>query len=308
MNRKTAGYISMAIVLVFIAYIIYDAVKKGEPKPVTPASEINDSSPEELWYLKDSILTTLGELSAVTLTADEKIILAGDSFIACYNEKHEIIWKLNTPKAITALSSGSDTVFASTSETVYLVVEGKLIDEYGPYDDNSLITGIASNKSFIAIADAGNKLIFVISKTGELKSILGQKGKRFVIPSPYFDVALTGDNRIIAANTGERKVEIRTFDDRVVSSFGESGTAPGSFCGCCNPSHLAVFQDGIITAEKGINRIKMLSLEGEFTGYVSSVNNFRSSVPLDIAVTGSGKVYAANPANSQLYIFDKKQK
>jgi hypothetical protein len=308
MNRKAAGYISLAIILVFIAYIIYDTVKQGELKPVTPARETTVSSPEELWYLNDSIFTPFGDLSAVTLTAAEEIILAGDSFIACYNEKHEMIWKLNTPKAVTALSSTGDTVFASTRETIYLVFEGKIIDEYGPYDDNSLITGISSNRSFISIADAGNKLIFVISKTGELKSIIGQKGKRFVIPSPYFDVAITEDNRIIAANTGELKVEIRTFDDKIVSSFGESGTAPGSFCGCCNPSHIAVFQDGIITAEKGINRIKMLSHEGEFKGYVSSVNNFRSSVPLDLAVSGSGKVYAANPANSQLYIFDKIQK
>jgi len=298
----------MAIILVFIAYIIYDALKPGKHIRVTPAREAYDSASEDKWHLKDSIFTAYGDLSAVTITADGEIILAGDSFIACYNEKHETKWQLYTSQAITALSSGGDTIYASNRETVYLVLEGKIIDEYGPYDDDSFITGIASNRSYIALADAGNKLIFLISKTGELKKIIGQTGKRFIIPSPYFDVALTEDNRIIAANTGERKVEIRTFDDKIVSLFGESGTAPGSFCGCCNPSHFAIFQDGIITAEKGINRIKMISIEGKFIGYVSSVNNFRSSVPLDVAVSGNGTVYAANPVNSQLYIFDKNQK
>ena len=64
------------------------------------------------------------------------------------------------------------------------------------------------------------------------------------------------------ANTGHRRIETRSLDGELISYFGEPGMAPGAFCGCCNPAHFIVIPDGFITAEKGINRIKILGQEG----------------------------------------------
>lgn len=307
MNTKTAGYISLVIILVFISFIVYDSVSKQD-LPAVITNEYKKELPEaEKWNLHDSLFSVYGDLKAVAVFGNNNLLLGGDSFVACYDEKHIVKWFVNTPVPVTSLCSSSDTVFASTRETLLLVKAGKIINEYGPYDEGSIITGTAANGRYIALADAANKLVFIIRKSGELKSIIGQAGKRFIIPSPYFDVALTADNRLIAANTGERKIEFRTLDDELTGLFGESGTAPGAFCGCCNPAHFAVCRDGIVTAEKGINRIKMLSTSGQFTGFVSSVNNFRASIPLDVAISEDGRtVFAANPVNSQLYIFEKK--
>jgi hypothetical protein len=308
MNTKTAGYISLLIILVFIAFIIYDSLSKQELPAVTINEHKNELQEADKWHLSDSLLSDFGDLRAVAITDDNNLILGGDSFVACYDEKHNVKWSVNTPVTVTALCTSADTIFASTRETLLLVREGKIINEYGPYDEGSVLTGTAANKSYIAIADAANKLVFILRKSGELKTIIGRSGKRFIIPSPYFDVALTADNRLIAANTGERNMEFRTLDDKVIGLFGESGTAPGSFCGCCNPAHFALCRDGIVTAEKGINRIKMMSTSGQFTGFVSSINHFRPSIPLDVAVTEDGRtVFAANPVNSQLYIFEKNQ-
>ena len=92
----------------------------------------------------------------------------------------------------------------------------------------------------------------------------------------------------------------------MTSSFGEPGMAPGAFCGCCNPAHFVITPDGFITAEKGINRIKVLDRKGDFVEFVSSENKFVPSIPLDLASADGKTLYAANPADSKLYVFSRK--
>ena len=183
---------------------------------------------------------------------------------------------------------------------------GEIKDEWGPFEDNGIITSVSSNRSYVAFADAGNKMIFILDKNGMVKKIIGQNDGQFIIPSPYFDVALTSDNTLFVANTGHRRVETRTIEGEFRSYFGEPGTAPEAFCGCCNPAHFIVIPDGFVTAEKGINRIKILSKSGEFVEFVSSMNKFMASIPLDLASADGKTIYAANPADSKLYIFTRK--
>jgi len=217
------------------------------------------------------------------------------------------VWKLDTPEKITAIAVYGDTVFAATEELIYLVSRnGRIINELGPYEANSLITSITANKDYMAIADAGNKTVFILKKDGEVISMIGHFGEKLLIPSPYFDVAFNEDNSLFMANTGNFRIERRSLDGEILSSFGGPGIGPGEFCGCCNPAHFTHIPQGFVTAEKGINRIKIMSREGEFVEYVSSVNDFIASAPLDVASADGKTIYAANPADSKLYIFVKK--
>jgi hypothetical protein len=63
---------------------------------------------------------------------------------------------------------------------------------------------------------------------------------------------------------------------------------------------------GYITAEKGLNRIKILDQKGEFVEWVSANNDFMASIPLDISSPDGKTIYAANPADSKLIVFKRK--
>jgi hypothetical protein len=306
MKNKSAAYISVIIILVFILYIIYDtSTPDREIKQAKKSYE--NSLVEDKWQISDSIYSIFGPLKAVSVSINGDILLGGNSFVACYSQDLKPLWDVNTPHPVTSLSISGDTILASTQETIILINPvGKIINEWGPYDDSCIITSVASNKAFIAFADAGNKLVFIVKKTGELHTIIGHTGKQFIIPSPYFDVALTADNKLIVANTGERRVETRSFEGDLISYFGEPGLSPQTFCGCCNPAHFALLSDGMITAEKGINRIKIVNKNGDFIEFVSSRNNFSPSIPLDVAAFKENTIYAANPADSKLYKFTRK--
>jgi hypothetical protein len=308
MNKLWTTVTVIILILLFIGYMIFDLVLRKETAQIS-IQETNDSVIADQWTIERVFDCGKGKLKAVAVSDDGKIILAGESFIACYDFEMNPLWENYTDYEVTSVTSTSDRIYAATINTIMVLnLEGKNITQWGPYDDKSMITSVSANKNFIAFADAAGKSVYILDACGEVKYIIGKSGEHFIVPSPYFDVALGKDNTLFVANTGNRRIERRKTDGTLIDYFGEAGLAPDSFCGCCNPAHFALYGDGFITAEKGVNRIKILNGKGEFTEFVSSVNNFPAPIPLDIAVSPKGEtIFGANPGDSKLYTFKRKQ-
>ena len=304
MGKKPAAIFSLIIILAFMAYMIYDAARGsgGTEKPAATTTEEYEAD----WSIERTYSLPAGSLTSVAVSENGMIFLGGDAFVSALDKNLGLLWSLETEGKITALAVTGDTIFASTTETIFLVSSsGKLITEWGPYEGNSIITSLSASPEHVVIADAGNKRVFILDKEGEVLKMMGQGDERFLIPSGYFDVALSG-NLVFAANTGNRRIETWTTDGRKTEEFGEPGTAPGAFCGCCNPAHFAVIPQGFVTAEKGINRIKILDRDGIFIEFVSVNNDFNQSIPLDVASADGVTIYAANNFDNKLYVFKRK--
>lgn len=306
MNKKYIAFISLLVILAFIWYIIYDTVtSERDSQVVSVTGEV--PAPPDQWMLTKEFHSVEGVLTSVSVSENGIIYLGGNSYISCYDAEMKKSWSVKTSGKITSLSVYGDTVYGTTPELILLYSrDGKLLDEWGPFEDNSIITSIAANKSYVVFADAGNKMVFVLTKDGRVKSMIGQTGEKFIIPSPYFDVAIAENNTLFIANPGNRRIETRSIDGSLNSYFGSPGLAPAAFSGCCNPSHFALVPGGFITAEKGLNRIKILDEKGEFVEFVSSDNKFTVSIPLDVASPDGKTIYTANPADSKLYVFKRK--
>jgi hypothetical protein len=304
-NRKLLAFFSLIIILVFIGYIIYDIART--PVDVEEKStEADKAAPPEQWRILQEVFIR-DSLKAVAVSPDGNIYLGGNSFLSCYDRDLREIWTQNTPEKITAITVSNDTVFAASEELIFLInKEGKHIGEWGPYEANCLITSVSANKNYLAVADAGNKTVFILKKNGEVLSMIGHFGEKLLIPSPYFDVSITPENVIYMAHTGNFRIEKRSIDGRLLSSFGEPGSSPDAFCGCCNPAHFTLIPRGFVTAEKGINRIKIMGPEGGFIEYVSSENDFIPSAPLDVASADGKIIFGANSADGKLYVFVRK--
>jgi len=307
MKRQHAAIIAIIIIIVFIAFIIYDSATERSVVPQKPDAEIVDAKYLPNWEITGTIPFEGGKLKAVALTQNG-IIAGGASFVSFLNKDLTENWSIQTSKPVTGIYASDDTIFATTEETILLLdYNGITISEWGPYEENSIITSISGNSRYIAIADAGEKMIHILDKTGEIKYFIGQNDPEFIIPSPYFDVNISEDDIITVANPGQRRVETRDIEGNVLSMFGEAGAAPEAFCGCCNPSHFSFFDENtIVTSEKGINRIKLLDRNGNFLEFVSVQDQFISTLPFDLAVDPEGVIYAANTADSKLYIFKRK--
>ena len=64
-----------------------------------------------------------------------------------YNQILHRLWSIKTPYPVTSLSNSGDTIFASTVELILVIsIDGKLKDEWGPFEDKSFITSVAQIK------------------------------------------------------------------------------------------------------------------------------------------------------------------
>jgi hypothetical protein len=305
MNRKLVTLLSVLVIIVFIGYIILDTAKPtGTAKDEPRKSEKTDIP--DAWKISNEFKVGGDSLKAITVSLSGKIYVGGNAFVSCYDKDLNLLWNVKTPSAITALSNFGDSVFASTAAQILVMnPDGKILNEWGPFEDSSLITSVSANNKFVTFADAGNKIVFILDKGGEVKKMIGQNDRHFVIPSPYFEVVLDSMNNLFVANTGLRRIETYSIDGVLKSFFGEPGTAPENFCGCCAPPHFALIPQGFVTAEKGINRIKILNKKGEFVEFVNSKNSFIKSIPLDLASVDGITIYAAYPGDSKLYVFNR---
>jgi hypothetical protein len=306
MNKKLLTGLSLGIILVFIVFIVIDSMNPGFRSASGNIGK-NDKN-NDSWKITTEYPVNEGNLRAVTVTPGGNVIAGGDFFISCYNKEFSsAVWTLKTDFPVTSLAFYDDTLYASTTDRVFIINnKGLILNEFGPYENKSLFTSVAVNGRYIALADAGNRMIFMLDKGGEVVRMVGQNSGEFIIPSAYFDVALDPENNLYDANTGQRRIEKRDNSGSVTSYFGEPGLAPETFCGCCNPAHFALIPGGFVTAEKGLNRIKILDNEGRFVEFVSSVNKFTPAIPLDVASADGKKIYAANPADSKIYVFERK--
>jgi hypothetical protein len=197
---------------------------------------------------------------------------------------------------------------------------GTLQKQWGRLPSGAVITSIAVGQSEAFVADAGNRAIIRYDFDGRQKGVIGkknltQKKSHFVIPSPYFDIALGPGELLWVANTGQHLLEAYTMDGDMEFSWGKSSMGIEGFCGCCNPAHFSLMPDGrFVTGEKGLARIKVYSPKGEFESVVAAPKHFpqllnsnqANSTGLDIAVNAQGEIFVAEPYSGKIRRFVKK--
>lgn len=303
MSKKLTTIITVFLLLVLTAYLVTDLTMKKGAGPsfsILPSQEAF----KDRWKLLKTIQPAKGMLRAVTACADNSFAAGGDSFISYYSSESGLIWNIYTEDPVSALSVSGNLIYSAEGRMIRVYdTSGKKTDEWGPFEENAIITSVTSNDNYVAFADAANRTVYVLNKKGIVAYLIGKEGQEFIIPSNFFDIALSNDDFLYVANTGNRRIEKRKLNGEIINKLGKAGTAPDGFCGCCNPAHFIVIPNGFVTSEKGINRIKILNSDGNFREMVSSVNNFKPSLPLDLASADGKTILAANPSDSKVYVF-----
>ena len=192
--------------------------------------------------------------------------------------------------------------------------------------DNALLTSIAVDKDSVFAADAVNKVIWRYDRKGKLLNKIGEKNEQrnipgFVVPSPYFDIAMAGDGLLRVVNPGRHLIEAYTVDGDREWAWGKTSVSIEGFSGCCNPINFALLPDGgFVTCEKGLVRVKAYDADGEFVGVVAGPEQLEwvqsqcvcqtpeecSAKGFDVAVDSDGRIYILDMVRKNVRIFVKK--
>ena len=294
-------------------------------------SEFTKTDPKLIKYKESSkIKTGLQKAFAIAIDSKDRIYIAGDKSIRIFDDKGNILSEIRLPDSATCLTiADNGNIYIGMKEHVEIYdQQGKSISKWNSLGKNAVITSIAINGNDVFVADAVGKIVQRYDASGNFINSVGKhdpdKGiNGFIIPSPYFDLAVASDGLLRVVNPGAHQIEAFTFDGNLEFSWGETAVDIKGFSGCCNPVNFSILPDGrFVTCEKGIPRVKIYSAKGVFESVVAGAENFAKTVgiynpalggddatkALDVAVDSKGLIFILDPAEKTIRIFIVKGK
>ena len=253
-------------------------------------------------------------VSGIAVSFEDNIYVTGDDNVLIMNNEGKLLSTISTNETAYCLAVDKNTdLFLGMSDHIEVYSQdGTKKAQWESLGDKALITSIAVSDEYVFVADAGNHVVWEYDKSGNILLRIGEKDESkdipgCVIPGRFFDLSIDPDGFLWVVNSGRHSLENYTMDGDLRSSWGEFSMEIEGFCGCCNPSHITILDDGkFITSEKGIPRIKVYNRLGNLESVVAGPYQFiEGTEGLDLAKDSNGIIYVLDPMKKSVRIFKK---
>lgn len=275
----------------------------------------------------EPIRTGFSAAKSIALDAKGSVYVAGDQSVRVFSASSDLIDEIElsqTPGCLAVDTDGS--VFVGLGDHVEVYdAKGQPVASWSSLGADAILTSIVVSQRDVFVADAGNRVVIRYDRDGNVITRIGEKDPArnvpgFIVPSAYFDLALSGDGLLRAVNPGNLRVDAYTFDGDFEFSWGRRSVEIEGFCGCCNPVNIAVLPGGgFVTCEKGLVRVKAYDSQGEFEGVVAGPAQLVRfgdvrvcDLPeecqaggFDVAVDGAGRVYVLDTIKNVVRTFTR---
>lgn len=273
------------------------------------------TAPEQIIYTEGTPLDPgFRSLRAVAF-AQGRLYVAGDQTLAVFDAAgRPTAFRLDGVPTCLAVAPDGEIYVGMTGQVEVLTADGTLKACWSTFGTSAYITSLAVDAESLYAADAGNRIVWRCQRSdGKVLQRIGARDDArhipgLVVPSPYMDLALDDKGALWVVNPGRHALEQYSATGDLVTSWQKEATGADGFCGCCNPTHIAILPDGgFVTSEKGIARVKVYGRTGEFRGFVAGAEQFSSGLAgLDLAVGDDGRVFVLDPGRRVVRVFVKK--
>lgn len=304
-----------------ILYFGYRAVSENSKKNQENPFEYNidhykkSDADYHLYSEVQQIPIHLRQVYGIALDLDDNLYVTGDDSVLIFNPDGRVLSTILTGESAVCLSvdENGDLHLGMRDHVEVYDRKGVKKARWKSLGEDGLITSIAVTRENVYVADAGNHVVWQFDKSGKQKRRIGEKNEvkdipGFVIPSPFFDVSVDPDGFLWVVNPGRHSLENYTPEGDLRTSWGKFSMEMEGFCGCCNPSHIVILEDGsFVTSEKGIARVKVYNRLGNLVSVVAGPDQFaEGTMGLDLAKDSSQRIYVLDPVKKIVRIFEKK--
>jgi hypothetical protein len=206
-----------------------------------------------------------------------------------------------------ALGPGGKVIVGMSDHVEVLDPASGRIDSWADLGSQAIVTSVAYGASGVYVADAGNRMVMRFDTGGKLEGLFD---KGFIVPSPYFDVAVAADGSVWVANPGTQTVRHYSPDGTLLASWGKASFETDGFAGCCNPAAIALLPCGsLVTGEKGFIRVKVYEPDGSLVSVVAQPGDF---LPAEVSVriatrqANGGEILVLVPGAKEVRVYVKK--
>lgn len=302
-------------------------------------TELSKIDPELIIYEESDkpINTGLNSTHAIAVSDEKIFYVAGDNSVRTFDYSGNLLDEIDLTDEPLCLfvvdEPGEEYLYIGFKNHVEVYDgAGKNIARWDNLGDEAVLTSIAVSGESVFVADAGSRIVLRYDTDGNIINHIGQKDQDrnisgFVIPSPYFDLAVGRDGLLWVVNPGVHLLEAYTFRGDREFSWGQFSNGIEGFCGCCNPVNFAILpgndptgiNDSFVTCEKGLTRVKVYNAKGNLIGVVAGPEQLIEGGEVeicdtpeecqiggfDIAVDFQGRVLVLDTIKNQVRIFTR---
>lgn len=268
---------------------------------VDPALVLFDEAPP--------IPIELGRVSAIAAGTDGRIYVGGERTVMALNADGDIVQRVavaDAPRCLAVDDAGN--LYAGIGNHIEVFApDGKRTASWDASAPDAIPVSIALSETAVFVGEAKHGQVLRFDRNGQwVDSIPG-----FVLfSSPILGMTVDAQQNLWVANPGGR--ELRRYDRNGVMDrqWSQAGRSIDRFSGCCNPVDIAIRADGsIVTSEKNIVRVKVVSPTGELVGVVAGPRAFDQDIEnLDVAIDARGRILVLDPVQKAVRVFVEKQK
>jgi hypothetical protein len=277
-----------------------------------------------------AVATNLRRLRALALAPDGRLYVAGDQTICVYAPGADgvpgpLSSQIDPQGVATCLAAADDgRLFVGVDGQIAgFAADGGRVATWAIPEGEAILTSLAVLPDGILAADAAGRRVWRFDNSGTCTGAIGGPARDgssdgFIVPSPFFDVAVDGDGTVWVGNPGRHRVERYSADGAFQGAWGTFGAEAAEFCGCCNPSYVTLYPPGnggpagLLTSEKGIPRVKLYDLQGNLRGVVAGPEQLAGesqgldvvAAPRDPRTPGTGRVFVLAPRARKVLIFE----
>lgn len=261
------------------------------------------------------IETGFREARGIAVAEDGSLYAVGDNSVVLFDatgKRRDSQPQDEAPACVAIAGDGSLLIGARRSVSI-IAKDGKPIARWKAPGRQPHLTSLAVSEHDVWVADAGQRVVYHYHRSGQLLGRLGKKDEQrgvagLVVPSPHLDAAVAKDGAVWVANPGRHRMERYAKDGRLLSSWGKADMNVEGFSGCCNPTDFALLPDGrIVTAEKGLKRVKVYQANGTLDAVVAGPDTFsKRDGALDVAADGQGRIYVLDRGDGAVHVFARK--
>lgn len=334
-NWAIVALIVAAVGAAFVAVLLLDTTGESgsglSEEYLLNLRELARVDPNLILYAETGppVKTGFGESRAIALDSGGRMYIAGDGVIRVLsntgNPEREIELS-GRPQCLTVTADGTIYVGMEDHVEVYDAT-GRRLAFWEPLGDETVLTGIAEFEGNVFVADAGHRIVLHYDTAGTLIGHVGEKDPDrnipgFFIPSPHFDLAVSRDGMLRVVDPGRNRIEAYTLSGDLEFWWGKRSNDIDGFCGCCNPVNFALLPNGgFVTAEKGLERVKVYDSDGGFVGVVAGPAELGKTSQLkicntpeecrgralDVAAGADGRIYVLDTTENVVRIFQRKE-
>jgi hypothetical protein len=261
---------------------------------------------------------------AIALGPNGNLFIAAGKYVTEVKPDGSLVSEFALTDDARCLAVGDDAIYVGSREQIeHFDLKGQRRGAWEKPAAKSYLTSLAVGANDLFIADAGQRLVLRYDRTGKLISRIGERNKErnipgFIVPSPFFAVRLAKDGLLRVTNPGRHRVEVYSADGDFELAWGRAGAAIEHFCGCCNPTNLALLSEGrVITFEKGIPRVKVYGADGAFESVVAGAESFTENAKvcgpndctlggLDGVADAAGRIYVLDFVANNVRVMERK--